>query len=532
MPAGTWVWQGYDNGEWPPAGHVSSFVQLQRSTQAQNWQSHHDKEVKAQRSAFWADQHPGYKEWMVPYHCPPWVCTKATCKAVNKTGKPKPHSDSPTGYQCRLCTEARPKATTLWAQEVNGGPGVAKQKQLDKQLLKTGNTNKPPTTPNAKVVPAEEDAKPLSATAKKKAKQLAPSEFSVPRNVVDILGDLGELPKPMVVEIDGDSDFEDVAPLMHGLGDMDSSESVPEQDYLTALEEATAMIASTLKSLGKERPGVTKAAEALINQVHVQQKAEAEAAQEAAAPAEAKPAKPSDISSKLAVLQAEKAATFKRLEDTRQKRDSQLANKDEAIRKMHEERLAIVTSYTTEMGALKELMDRLEEGARKLEAQLLTFHAPSTPKFATDEASHATTNRWSATATKPLETLCCEAGFQSFNELVTMMAQQDVSLARESFFSYIRGMTATNEGTGDKRCGEYGSAAGSSRGRARRSRSPPSAMLVPMLQATNATSQKNALHNAGGTMVLINPHIQPPAPAVPDQWDDLQWSADLGHDAF
>jgi hypothetical protein len=112
----------YDSGQAPwrlPPWQRSAFLQMQHMQQLGWGASRAPQETNLALHTHF----PGHKQGMAPFACPPRVCPNAKCKAVNNTGKPKL-------LECRLCAEPRPLATTLWALEDYGGPGLAEAKRM------------------------------------------------------------------------------------------------------------------------------------------------------------------------------------------------------------------------------------------------------------------------------------------------------------------------------------------------------------------------------------------------------------------
>ena len=488
MPGG-WVWQNAQ--EWPQAGGTSPFVQMQRWQQAQQWGPPNRKKQGSDKQ-FWAEQFPGYKVDMVPGTCPSWTCTNKACKVVCTTAKPKPKTTSPTGYQCHLCGEPRPISTTWWALEVFGGPGLRQQKYLDQQAKNKKQVGAPAAAAPAPAAKAEVTTAPLSAKAKKRAKALAPKDFSIPAAVCTILGDLGELPGQQEIPLNEESDSEwentdDLEPAT-AVKAMEGIENSAKQELLATMEAATKTIADTLKALGKEEKNTTDAAEQLLAQVHVQMTPTAEKTP-APVPVVTKPETPSTISGKLVILQAEKAKTFKHLEEVKALREQQLLAKDQALQRISDERQAIADAFEAELHTLKEVLASLEEGARKLDAQLANLHAPTTPRNLPETPSPwATRTRnipYTIAAVAPLTTMRCTEGYQAFTQLASaMQLQGSHEGAQAMLFHFLDGLQAKAQEDFVAKAG-----APSKRGRASvdmggASQGPQPNMVLSMMQTT------------------------------------------------
>ena len=365
-------------GHWPPP---SAFIQFQRM-QAQAQQMGRRPATEAD---FATHAHfPGHKQGMAPYTCPPWTCTNKLCKAVNDTGKPKL-------LECRLCAEPRPLATTLWALEHFGGPGLATAKRMmaeGRRAKGAGKGTPPPwikePAPSQAPPPWIKSAAPATSQASKgggkggnpkgkgkgKGADLtttlqpqAPTLPQVSKEALAILRETGHDPTKKATELDTPQDKDE------DMGQDDVWEEDPILAQEQQVEDLTAYRAdleekgdpyNLVKHLTEQLQGAKKKLDAMVK------KSQENKARLGPKP----PEKVSVLASKQAELAKQIAQTQRQKEAAEADYDNRLKQKTAQKEKVDKELQELTQQRQEKVSQLEELLEALERSTASLEQQV------------------------------------------------------------------------------------------------------------------------------------------------------------------
>lgn len=386
-------------GHWPPP---SAFIQYQRM-QAQAQQLGHRPPSEAE---FATHAHfPGHKQGMAPYTCPPWTCTNKLCKAVNDTGKPKL-------LECRLCAEPRPLATTLWALEHFGGPGLATAKRMmaegrrvkgwgkGQQAQPSALSSPPPgAQPKAKAAPPATPATPAAtAKGKGKGKQAAappppePRPKDKPKLTQEFLKILEETGKGQPKAEPQDED------------DVDDDDVYIEDGHQVFLAEQESLMSYIktveARSSSPSQQAQLKGLRDLYEQAKTEQEAKDKKLRDQAdeLTKEPKVTKQSTLQRKAAVVASTIADLTQQREAAEADYANQLKQKQEKVQRAKQEVETLLAAKASVVGNLDNLLDLAEQSRGVLEAQIQAHRPPAgpTPENLTEEEPGSGDEAWRA----------------------------------------------------------------------------------------------------------------------------------------